>query len=195
MSQEVRLARLEYQILFELWKREKESRELQPLVKGFYTEASAYLRSKGEEKQMLDERSLRARLLDEELSRVQRILTDLVEVRFQKITWMVVAGKTPSADLLALEEESLVNGITSVRDQVDRILHDVLRGRPPQVKEVRIVERPNRMLVRFLQDIPAIVGPNARAYGPFRTEDIAALPAENAESLIKRGVAVRVETE
>ncbi len=34
-----------------------------------------------------------------------------------------------------------------------------------------------------------------RAYGPFKPEDIATLPKENARTLIKQGVAVEVETQ
>ena len=51
------------------------------------------------------------------------------------------------------------------------------------------------LLIRFLQPIPAIVGLNAKVYGPFKVEDVASLPIENAESLIKRGIAVKVEIE
>jgi DNA replication factor GINS len=51
------------------------------------------------------------------------------------------------------------------------------------------------MIVRFLQDIPSIVGSNTKIYGPFKAEDIATLPIDNAESLIKRGIALKVEVQ
>jgi DNA replication factor GINS len=57
------------------------------------------------------------------------------------------------------------------------------------------VEEPKRILVRFLQAIPAIIGPDMKAYGPFKEEDVASLPAENAEILITRGVAKEALTQ
>jgi len=186
---------LQYQTLYEIWKREKESSELQPLQKGFYAEASALVRAMKDEAQMLDERSLRAQLLAKERDRAHRLLRDMVEIRFQKICRMVLKGDIPATDLLASEEGSIVNGLASVKDEVGGILRAILSGRPPHVARVRAGEKARRVMVRFLQDIPSIVGPNTRTYGPFKTEDIATLPVENAESLIKRGIALRVEVE
>lgn len=186
---------MEYQTLYEAWKKEKEGSGLQPLHKGFYAEASAFVRSKKDEAQMLDERSLRARLLVKQQARAYRLLKSLVEARSQKICKMVLNGEAPNRDLLTYEEESIVNDLASVKDEFDSLLRAVLSGRIPHVGKVHVGERPHRVMVRFLQDIPSIVGPNARIYGPFKAEDIATLPAENAESLIKRGVALRVEVE
>jgi DNA replication initiation complex subunit (GINS family) len=59
---------------------------------------------------------------------------------------------------------------------------------------VKPAENPKRILVRFLKAIPAIIGPDMKAYGPFNEEDVASLPAENAEVLLKRGVAMEVST-
>jgi len=47
--------------------------------------------------------------------------------------------------------------------------------------------------LRFVKEIPAIVGSDMKTYGPFEPEDIATLPLENARILIKQGVAVEVE--
>jgi DNA replication factor GINS len=51
------------------------------------------------------------------------------------------------------------------------------------------------MLVRFLKDVPAIIGADMKAYGPFKTEDIGTVPTENAVVLLKQGIAARVELE
>ena len=54
-------------------------------------------------------------------------------------------------------------------------------------------KKPKRILVRLLRDVPAIVGADMRPYGPFKREDVAVLPAENALALVGRGVAVEVK--
>jgi DNA replication factor GINS len=55
-------------------------------------------------------------------------------------------------------------------------------------------EKPKSVLVRFVQEIPAIIGSDMNTYGPFKAEDIATLPPENARILIKQGAAMEVET-
>ncbi len=184
-----------YSLLYEAWKREKENQELQPLDREFYPKLGQYIKDQGEELQLLDEKTLKARLMSEEKERIKKLLTDLACSRFRKIFRKVLEGKTIPTDLLTPEEEIACSGVSSAWEQIENVLEDVLRGRSPRVKEVRLVEKPKRILVRFLQAIPSIIGPDMKAYGPFKDEDIASLPAENAEVLIKRGVVVEVETQ
>jgi DNA replication factor GINS len=47
--------------------------------------------------------------------------------------------------------------------------------------------------VRFLKEVPAIIGADMKTYVPFKPEDIATLPVENAKALIKQEVAMEVE--
>lgn len=49
-----------------------------------------------------------------------------------------------------------------------------------------------KMLIRMLGDVPSLVGADLKTYGPYKKEDVALLPAPNAEALIKRGMAVEV---
>jgi DNA replication factor GINS len=44
-----------------------------------------------------------------------------------------------------------------------------------------------------LKEIPAIIGADMKTYGPFKTEDVASLPAENARILAKQNLAEKVE--
>ncbi|MEM2094217.1 MAG: hypothetical protein QXI32_02845 [Candidatus Bathyarchaeia archaeon] len=183
---------MEYQVLYDAWIREKTSIELQPLSKAFYAEASAFIRAKKEEAHMFDEHSLRGHLLRVELAMLSRILSDLVELRLKKTLQTIFEGKRPKPEFVPYEEESMIQRILTVKDQFELLLKSVLEGRLQATSGGGGLNQ-KRVLVRFLQNIPAIVGSDTAVYGPFKTEDIAALPMENAESLIKRGVAVRVE--
>lgn len=52
------------------------------------------------------------------------------------------------------------------------------------------VSKPSELiLVRFVQDVPQIIGVDLKTHGPFKAEDIGSLPKENAEALIKQGLA------
>jgi DNA replication initiation complex subunit (GINS family) len=50
-----------------------------------------------------------------------------------------------------------------------------------------------RSTVRFLKNIPAIMGADMKSYGPFVAEDVASLPPQNAQILVKQGLAVLIE--
>ncbi len=185
---------MSYSLLYDAWKREKENHELQPLDKAFYVNLSQYLQRQREELQMLDEKTLKAQLISEEKERIRKLLSDLIRSRYRKIFNKVLEGKTIPTDVLTSEEEVSYSGIASTRQHVEDVIKDVLRGRTPKVEGVKLVEKPKRILVRFLQAIPAIIGPDMKAYGPFKEEDVASLPAENAEVLITRGVAKEAST-
>jgi DNA replication factor GINS len=185
---------MSYALLYEAWKREKESHELQPLHREFYSNLSQYVKRQREELQMLDEKTLKACLLSEEHERVKKLLSDLIHSRYRKMFNSVLDGKNIPLDLLTSEEEVSYSGISSTWKHMGDVLKDILRGRIPAVRQVKTMEKPKRILVRFLKAIPAIIGPDMKAYGPFNEEDVASLPAENAEVLLKRGVAMEVLT-
>jgi DNA replication factor GINS len=184
---------MEYKDLYDAWKSEKEKSELQPLPKEFYGELSRYLKKLREERRMLDEGSIRAKLMNREAENVSRMSRNLINFRYRKILGNVLKGGLLAKDVLTPEEEHMYDRLMSVTEASSRLLKDVLAGRRPHVEE-KPVKRPKKIVVRFLQGIPAIVGANMKTYGPFKAEDIASLPVENARILIRKGVAVRVET-
>ena len=186
---------MDYATLYEAWRKEKESEELQRLDKGFYAELGEHIRANRDEFQMLDEKTLRAKLATEENSKIERLFKDLMWTRYRKILEATCEGKHIPTDFLASEEEHVYRDVSSALEKMKSMEKDVLRGRVPKFREAKAVEKPERILVRFLQSIPAIVGPNAKVYGPFKAEDVASLPVDNAESLIRHGIAVKVEIE
>ncbi|MFW9830701.1 MAG: hypothetical protein ACFFD8_02900, partial [Candidatus Thorarchaeota archaeon] len=45
------------------------------------------------------------------------------------------------------------------------------------------------LLIRFLEDHPQLVGVDLKTYGPFRADDLATLPTENARLIIRKNQA------
>jgi hypothetical protein len=87
---------MSYALLYEAWKREKESHELQSLDREFYSKLSQYVKSQREELQMLDEKTLKASLLSEEHGRVKKLLSDLIlSRRRSELQWNLVNVETP----------------------------------------------------------------------------------------------------
>ncbi len=180
-----------YEKLYEAWKRERESEELQPLSKDFYSRLADYIRRLMEESRMLDEKTLRGRLLLKERENVKWLAEDLVKARFNKIMEKISAGGAVSEGLLTIEESAFYSRVSPQTESYMDMLNRILQGKPPRLEEE---EKSKMMLVRILKEIPAIVGADMKTYGPFKPEDVAALPRENAKVLIRQGMAEEIET-
>src|SRR5208337_3486818 len=48
-------------------------------------------------------------------------------------------------------------------------------------------------VVRFLDKVPEIVGVDLKIYGPYKKEDVGSLPNQNAQALIKQGLAKEID--
>ncbi len=180
-----------YDGLHEAWRRERENTEIQKLTKDFYAKLADYVKKMREESRMLDKKTVKGRLLEQENKNVKRMIEELVQLRYKKALRKADAGKTVPKEFLTEEEEKLHGEILPLAEAYQVFLEDILRGR---VSVMKRREKPKKMLVRFLNEIPAIIGSDMKTYGPFKSEDIATLPVENARALMKRGVVVEVET-
>jgi DNA replication factor GINS len=179
-----------YNELYKIWKRELESVELEELPADFYSEIADYLRRLREESRMLDKRTVKASLLKKEMQNVRHMVYDLIEARYRKLAKKTLKdGKFPSS-LLTVEEQKAYTGFSPFAEAYRSFAKSILRGRVPKVE---IEQKHKRAVLRFLKDVPAIIGADMKAYGPFKAEDVASLPIENARMLAKQGLAEKVE--
>jgi DNA replication factor GINS len=179
-----------YHELYEIWKRELENPELEKLPSNFYSNITDYLRRLKEEGRMLDKKTAKATLLKNEMQNVKRMLRELVQTRYRKLVKKAAEGHKGPLDSLTVEEEKTYAGVLPLAEAHQKFGKSLLQGRILQVKVER--ER-KRTVLRFLRDIPAIIGADMETYGPFNAEDLASLPVENANVLVKQGLAERVE--
>jgi DNA replication initiation complex subunit (GINS family) len=183
-----------YDTVYDAWKKERENVELQPLAKDFYILLAGYVKKIREESRMLDEKTAKARLIKHELKNARRLIKALVQLRFEKIFLATTQSKTISVEVLTTEEEKLCGETLPLAESFQEFLKGVLHGRTPKV-EVTEKERSKHVLVRFLKETPAIIGSDMKTYGPFKPEDIGTVPVENANVLIKQGLAAKLELE
>jgi len=179
-----------YDELYEAWRREKENAEVQPLPKDFFVRLAQYVKRLREEGRMLDEKTTRARLLLHESKNVKKLSGELIQLRYEKVLRKATAGETVANEVLTVEEERLYRETASSAESYQNFLKGVLSGRSLSA-EVR--ERAKKRVLRFLQEIPAVVGADMKTYGPFKPEDVASVPAENARVFVKQSLAVEVE--
>jgi DNA replication factor GINS len=180
-----------YSELYAAWQREIESPTLQPLPADFYVRVSEYLtRIREEAKAVLDKKTLKASLLDREQQNVNRVVKELLRVRYKKLVKTLSGGQKLPSDMLTTEETAIFSGFLPFAEAYRQLVMRLLQGQPSAAPE-EVPQR--RVTLRFLKPVPAIIGSDMKTYGPFMAEDVASVPVENARILTKQGFAENVE--
>jgi DNA replication initiation complex subunit (GINS family) len=175
-----------YDELQEAWKRELRNNDLQALRQGLFKDLASYTKRLREAQRNLDGKSLKAEVIDEELGRIESLLTQLLDRRLDKIESQIDRDQTTD---LAGAEKQAYQAAANVHRDFKKLKDDILQGREP-IASAKTDRSP--LMVRFIKDVPSIIGVDLKTHGPFQKEDIATLPRENAESLIRQGTAVEV---
>jgi len=78
---------------------------------------------------------------------------------------------------------------------VMELLANMEREEVKEREEVEEAPKEERVVVRFLKDVPSFIGVDLKTYGPFKSEDVALIPVQNAEALARRGLVKIVRRE
>lgn len=168
-----------YESLFEYWKQERASEKLLSLRETFIQRLRAYIEQLISEMQSEDLSELHRLLLEAELSNLRFILNSLLRHRVKKIIAMVLESKSIDSSLLTRQEQRFV-------DQITRSIRSVMLLEEDLFVPLESDSSSSLTLVRFLEDYPQIVGVDLKTFGPFRADDLAVLPLENARGIIRR---------
>jgi DNA replication initiation complex subunit (GINS family) len=179
-----------YSELYDAWRREVESPELEPLPPDFYAKVSDYLKKIKEETRMLDKKTMKADLLEQEMQNVKRLVNELMWARYRKLVKLISESQKMPSDLLTAEEAKIFADFLGFTETFRGFAKSLLQGTVLKTES----EKPHkRVTLRFKKAIPAIVGGDMKTYGPFMVEDVASVPVENARILIKQGLAEMVD--
>jgi len=174
-----------YNEIYKVWKAEKSTTIPQPLPSDFYNNAAAYLKTLADERSVADATTLHGHLILMEQETIKRLLDELKQTRLRKIA-LGAQGLIPiqAGDLTRTEVEV----ITTVKGSFTSISKD------EQIqKAVENNAASPLVIVRFIQDIPEIVGVDLKTYGPFKKEDVASVPLLNGQALEKQGAVKVIE--
>ncbi len=180
-----------YDELYTAWKLEHENVELEKLPSEFYSKAAEYMRRLREESRMLDRRTLKTNLLEKEMRNAKRMVHELIQTRYKKIIRKVARGEEIPVDFFTLEEKTVYPRLSPFAEMVEGFAKEIIRGRAPKVKTETEIRR---VPLRFLKDVPAIIGADMKTYGPYKTEDVASLPVGNTRILKKQGLVETIDT-
>ncbi|MDR2202966.1 MAG: hypothetical protein LBE76_01410 [Nitrososphaerota archaeon] len=178
-----------YDELYQAWKHEVTDSTLGTLPRDFYERIIQYLRKINEENSLTDNKALKTALLEREFVNVNRMLGELLRLRYKKIVKSTTQTQKLSTDLLALEEIQLFESFVPFTEAYQKFTKSLLQGYISKSNQ----EPRKRITLRFSKDIPQIIGVDMKPYGPFIVEDLASLPAQNAKILVKQGLSVIVD--
>lgn len=181
-----------YNELYNVWKKELENEKLGKLSYNFYTKIADYVKKLKEENRMLDKKTVKAKLLKSEMSNVKRMLHELILIRYRKLVKKAGEGSLVPKDILAMEELKIYRDFSSLFEAYQKFAKNLMQG---HVSQIKLGQERKRTILRFLKNIPAIIGIDMQTYGPFKIEDVASLPVENAKLLVKKGLAIIVATD
>lgn len=147
---------------------------------------------------MLDKTSVRGKIMAQEMDYVEKMLMDLLQLRLAKIINAEMEGTPLVTVNLLPEEREFQSGIRRLIGSFKDMARNITLGRLDGDEDRLRKSAPSKdftgfKVLRFLKPVPAIMGVDMKTYGPFNPEDVATLPEENAENLIRRGFAKVVE--
>lgn len=116
------------------------------------------------------------------------MVTQLLKLRIQK------AIQQNAVLQLLPEERYVCSAEQKFQRRLDTLVDAVSGGQPSFVEFAHATEAKRNVTVRFLKRVDELVGLDLRHYGPFEIEDVASIPAANADILVAGGDAVEIYT-
>ena len=113
----------------------------------------------------------------------------LLQIRVEK------AIKTNESTNLTDVEKFILDSKLELEERKETILSGTLNGKSKLLESIAQSHKIKPTAMRFLQDMEQIVGVDLKNYGPFKTEDVATIPYENASALISKKLATKIQWE
>jgi DNA replication factor GINS len=113
---------------------------------------------------------------------VTELTSLLIQIRLDKIS------KTSDLEISYLldEEKFILDSQEDQRERIEMILSATINGKSKFLESLAQNHKTKKIVIRFLNEVDEIVGADLEKYGPFKTEDIATIPYENAQALISK---------
>lgn len=167
--------------------RETENEAVQELDSNFYTLISDFIGKLKREEYDNIEAKIKAELVEI----TTKFTTLLLNIRLQKVK------SRDSLDFSNLldEEKFVLDGEEEARERTEMILSATLNGKSKLLESISHRHKTKSTVVRFIKEMDQIMGADLEKYGPFKTEDIATIPYENAQALIAKKIAQKIRLE
>ena len=173
-------------LLYTLSLTEVQNTEIQQLKPNFYGTLSQFLgKLKIEEYDGIEKKTKNT------LVNLFSSLTSLlINSRLEKIS----SGNFNRNNLLD-EEKFIIDSNQEMNERKDLIIHSIINGKSKLVESITNDYKTKPTIIRFLKNADEILCVDSEKYGPFKEEDIATLPNENAQELISNKIATKIRLE
>ena len=186
-----------YEALYEVLRKEKNESELNKLDDSFFDDVVKYMQEK---KSILNSQKEKDSIFaakeiektERQIQNVRKILKELYDRRENKIIQAAVFSSRSKQNISVNglnEEKKLFNDLINLlKNYRSSILDNLLTMKMPSIeepKELKNQEESGTKLVRFVQAVPRFVGDDMNVYGPFERENVANLPLNVAEVIVK----------
>ena len=201
-----------YELLYDALRMEKQRVELQKLDPEFYINITRYIEEKKDILQSQENKdsvftNTEVQKTRKQIENIQKILKELYERREAKIIELALIATKSNHTNTADKESMLKEERTFYKDALyllsnyrDNTLLSILSGKeiitkeePKGLKEENMPPTTTKQL-KFLASVPTFVGTDLNVYGPFEKENLAEIPLDVANLLIKTKKAIENES-
>ena len=183
--------------------KEKEKKTLQNLQKDFYVKVSELLKKYKKQLEAYKSDSKEYREVIATLDRLKESLSELINIRINKIISNTVLEVREDLNIISEdsleEEERLLYSIIKriLKSYKENIQNKIVNGEEIDINKffsdinIKISLYQNKIdkkIVIIKNQLPKIVGPNGKIYGPFKVGDIIILNNNFAEKLENTGI-------
>ena len=167
--------------------RETENDSIQEINPDFYRNLSDFIGDL--KKQEFD--GVESKIKETIIDTATELTSLLINIRLDKIS------KSDSIDFKNLldEEKFILDAEEEQRERTEMILSATINGKSKFLESISQNHKTKTIVIRFLKEVDEIIGADLEKYGPFKTEDIATIPYENAQALIAKNIATKVRWE
>ena len=167
--------------------RETENDSIQEINPDFYRNLADFIGNL--KKQEFD--SVEGKIKEAIIKSATELTSLLIKIRLDKIS------KLPDTDFRnLLDEEKFIFDVgEEQRERTEMILSATINGKSKFLESISQNHKTKTVVIRFLHEVDEIVGVDLKKYGPFKIEDIATIPYENAQALITKNIATKIRWE
>ena len=115
----------------------------------------------------------------------------LIHIRLEKISNSIDYDTSHLLD----EEKFILDSQEEQNERTEMILSATINGKSKFLELLAENHKIKKVVIRFLSEVDEIIGADLEKYGPFKAEDIATIPYENAQALIAKNIASKVRWE
>jgi DNA replication factor GINS len=115
----------------------------------------------------------------------------LINIRLEKISNAPAVLYGTITD----EEKFVIDSSDEMSERKNMIISGIINGKSKFLEITSTKHKTKPVTVRFVKEFAEIIGVDLEKYGPFKPEDIATIPNENAQALISNGTALKIRIE